>query len=460
MKHFQLYLFLLLFSMGSTVCRAQSLGSIIRDTEIEEALSLYLKPLAVSAGLNPTTIHAYVLGDDTYNAFTAGGLTLIVHTGLIKECTHVGQFVGVLAHELGHIAKGHVAMGMDHMGTMSRAALMGQILGAVASVATLNPAPMLAVGGASQIGAMGHFMRYRRSQEVEADIAALKYLDVNKVSPEGMHETFKALVAKERFQGVTRNPYLSSHPDVLSRSQRVEQAVSQSGLRGKAPPQGWTESYNRIRAKLVGYTMPLQKTFERYPSSDTSIDALYARSIAYAQLGDLAGSLPLLDTLIRKEPQNPYFYEAKGDALYRAAKAQEALQCFQKAVELKRSPLLLTQLAQVELALGPTYLDQARKHVEEVLNADREDPLAWHLFAMVQGRLGKAGLAAYGLAEKALLQGNIKETLHNVARAEKTIHLENCPAECRRLKDLKVEAERLKDKKRHSFDSDEFVHSH
>lgn len=447
MKQMLLLFVLLLMIQGPIPCRAESLGSVIRDDEIEETLKLYLKPLATAAGLSPQNLKAYVLGDNTYNAFTAGGLNIFIHTGLINECTHVNQFVSVLAHELGHIASGHVASGNEHLGTMSRAALMGQILGVLASVATMNPGPMLGLGGASQMGAMGGFMRYRRSQEVEADIAALNYLNALKISPEGMHETFKCLAAKERFQGVTRSLYLSSHPDVQSRSQRVEDAAKTSPYKGQTPPAGWGEKYKRMQAKLVGYTQSTAKTFSLYPASDTSTDALYARAISYGQLGDLAGCLPLLKTLIEREPKNPYFHEAMGDALYRSGKPKEALYSFNLAIQQKRSPLILSQLAQVEIALGDSYLPTAQKHIAEVLSADREDPLTWRLFAIVHGRLGKPGLAAYGLAEEALLRGNTKECLARVARAEKTIPQENCPTESRRLQDLKIEAERLnKDK--------------
>ncbi len=82
--------------------------SLIRDAEIEDTLRVYTDPLLVAAGLRPEDIDIYIVGDDSVNAFVAGGQNIFVHTGLILAADNPNEVIGVLAHETAHIAGGHL----------------------------------------------------------------------------------------------------------------------------------------------------------------------------------------------------------------------------------------------------------------------------------------------------------------------------------------------------------------
>ena len=83
--------------------------SFIRDAEIEQVMREYLDPLLGAAGLRKGFIRVVLVSDRTFNAFVADGKRVFVNIGAIMESTTPNQLIGVLAHETGHIAGGHLA---------------------------------------------------------------------------------------------------------------------------------------------------------------------------------------------------------------------------------------------------------------------------------------------------------------------------------------------------------------
>ena len=84
--------------------------SILRDAETESMFNDMSVPLIRAAGLSPRDVKVVLINDDTINAFVAGGQTVYVHSGLIQAADNANQVQGVIAHELGHIADGHVVL--------------------------------------------------------------------------------------------------------------------------------------------------------------------------------------------------------------------------------------------------------------------------------------------------------------------------------------------------------------
>ena len=87
--------------------RAQS---ILRDAETEAMFKDMSRQMIIAAGLSPANVQVVLINDDSINAFVAGGQTVYVHSGLIQAADNANQVQGVIAHELGHIADGHVVL--------------------------------------------------------------------------------------------------------------------------------------------------------------------------------------------------------------------------------------------------------------------------------------------------------------------------------------------------------------
>ena len=114
---------------GLAAQKRQPALPIIRDAEIEGLLRLYTRPIFKAAGINPKAVKVYVLNDQRINAFVAGGQRIFINTGLITQATTPNEVIGVLAHETGHIAGGHLArMGVE-IDSANYTAIIGMLLG-------------------------------------------------------------------------------------------------------------------------------------------------------------------------------------------------------------------------------------------------------------------------------------------------------------------------------------------
>ncbi|MBM3609084.1 MAG: hypothetical protein FJX29_11660, partial [Alphaproteobacteria bacterium] len=91
-----------------TQALAQGRISLIRDAEIEQLIRDYANPLLKAARVNAGATKIYLIGDRRFNAFVAEGRNIFINTGAIMEAETPNELIGVLAHEIGHIAGGHL----------------------------------------------------------------------------------------------------------------------------------------------------------------------------------------------------------------------------------------------------------------------------------------------------------------------------------------------------------------
>ena len=83
--------------------------SFLRDAETEQLLREYTRPILRSAGLERQNIQVVIINDPVFNAFVADGRRIFVNFGAIMQSQTPNQLIGVLAHETGHLAGGHLA---------------------------------------------------------------------------------------------------------------------------------------------------------------------------------------------------------------------------------------------------------------------------------------------------------------------------------------------------------------
>src|SRR5581483_10497411 len=114
--------------------RAQGLP-LIRDAEIEQLLREYTQPLLKTAGLSQQNIQVVIINDRAFNAFVADAKRIFVNAGALMEAETPNQIIGVLAHETGHIAGGHLSRIREQLAASSTQAILAMILGIGAMVA-------------------------------------------------------------------------------------------------------------------------------------------------------------------------------------------------------------------------------------------------------------------------------------------------------------------------------------
>ena len=307
--------------------------TIIRDREIEKTFSTWFSPVIEAAELNEEAINVILVQDNQINAFVAGGPNVFFYTGLLLETDDPGEIIGVFAHELGHIRGGHLIRGRMAMERASYETLIGTILGLGAAIASGEGEAAGAIAAGSQSQALRRFLSHSRVQESSADQAALKYLNRAGMSPEGLISFFRKLQEKHGLVTGEGAEYTRTHPLTANRIAALENEAKKSPYFGRNWPPQWQEDYDRMQAKLLGFLQPGHVIWT-YSESDTSIAAEYARAIADYRQGNTKESLSRLAELIGREPENPYFYELKGQVLVDDGRVSQALDPYRKAVSL------------------------------------------------------------------------------------------------------------------------------
>ena len=406
---------------------AQSSGPrIIRDAEIEGLMRLYTRPIFKAAGINPKSVKVYLIADPRINAFVAGGQRIFVHTGLITQSATPNEVIGVLAHETGHIAGGHLArMGVevDHASVTS---VIGMLVGvaAVAGGIAAGNSEAAKAGQGVMLGSQGlaqrNFFAYQRSMEASADQAALKYLAATGQSARGMIKLFEKLSQQSIATLRNVDPYVLSHPMPLERIRNLEKAATASSGFDKIDPPQLVLRHELAQAKLMGFMESAQAVMRRYPASDMSLPARYARAIAMFRRGDITNAMPVIDTLVKDLPQNPYFWELKGQALLENGRAVEAVAPLQQALQL------LPRNGLIQLLLAQALIDtetkaNARTALRMLHQAESSEgtmPAIFNYKARAYGLTGELGKAELATAEAAMLKGDKKLALDKAKLAQ------------------------------------------
>ncbi|MEO0799661.1 MAG: M48 family metalloprotease [Pseudomonadota bacterium] len=400
---------------GATVAHAQGLP-LIRDTEIEDLLSDYARPIFSVAGLGDGRVSIRIVRSSSFNAFVLDGRNVFMHTGALQQADTPNQVIGVIAHEAGHITGGHMAALRNRIRRDQTRILLMRILGIGAAIATGNAAA--SVAGDQLI--LRSLLAERRSQESAADQAALDFLRRTRQSGRGMLETFERF-ARQEFD-TNQDPFVRSHPIAARRIATLRRTVvSSPHFKRRDPPQLQLR-HDLMRAKLTGYLESPAVTFNRYPRRDNSLPARYARVIGSFVRGGRQGlnaSISGVNALIAEKPRNPHFQELRGDLLMRAGRAVDAIPSLRRALALKpKAPLIKVQLGSALLQLNVrSKVNEAVRLLRSALAVD-VNPRAYGLLATAFYRQGKPALANAATAQASFVGGNLKRAKQFAQRAK------------------------------------------
>ena len=166
---------------------------------------------------------------------------------------------------------------------------------------------------------------------------------------------------------------------------------------------------------------------ERYPESDNSLEARYARSIAFAQPGqaNLKKAIALADSLIAEFPQDPYFQENKAEILLKSAnQARAALPYYEAAANaLPDSPMILMELAMAQIAIAdPPLVKKAIPELEKVVRIEPKNSSAWHQLCIAYGTDGQLAMASLACAEEAANGSSKRACRQAKEQADRAMH--------------------------------------
>lgn len=396
---------------------------LLRDAETEQLLKEYTRPILRNAGLEKQNIQVVIINDGSFNAFVADGRRIFVNYGALRESDTPNQIIGVLAHETGHLAGGHLSKLREQVSRAQTQMIIAMLLGLGAAVAGgrsgAGNAGAAAVA-APQAAIMRTMLSYQRAQEENADKAGVKFLNATGQSSKGMYETFKRFSEQSLYASAGADPYNQSHPMPAERVRALGELARSSPYWDKKDDPALQLRHDMMRAKISGFMERPDTVIRRYPSSNDSLPARYARAIAAYRHGDLRNALVLIDALIKVQPNNPYFYELKGQALLEGAKPVEAIAPLRKAVQLSNNaPLIEMLLGQALVASdNKAYADDAISILKAALSREPEAPIGYTQLAMAYGRKGNLADADLASAQAAYLRGDQKTARELASRAK------------------------------------------
>jgi predicted Zn-dependent protease len=271
----------LLLAATAPVSAADDRVVVIRDAEIEATIRAYATPLFQAAGLTPEDIHVALVQSDKINAYVTHGLTLVLYTGLLIRSETAGQVIGVIAHETGHIAGGHLVRLREEVDTLLLKSLAVAALGIGAAVASRQPEAAGVIIGAGSDMLQRDLMRYSRTQESSADHAGVGFLDATGQSSRGLLRFLEIMQTQEFMLSARQDPYVLSHPLTTERINFLREHVRESPFSDVPDTPENAEAHRRMKAKLIGFLEPLASVVRQYPASDGSLAGRYARAIAY-----------------------------------------------------------------------------------------------------------------------------------------------------------------------------------
>lgn len=403
---------------------AQESGpSVLRDTETELLFKDMSRPLIVAAGLDPNSVRVVLLNDPEINAFVATGQTVYLQSGLIDAADNVNQVQGVVAHELGHVVAGDAIRSASGEKQATAISILSLVLGAVAIAAGAGGDAGMGIMQAGQRAALGEMLAFTRAQEATADATGSRLLSTSGISGKGMLDFFGKLQNEEyRLAIYDTDSFDRTHPLSSERIQALQQKLKSDPAWGKPSDAALEARFQRVKAKLLGYVNPRQAAL-RYPESNQSVPAHYARAYAYHLGGYPDKAVSEADALLKTNPHDPFFLELKGQIMLEGGKPKEAIPILREATERSGdAPMIAAMLGHALVATeDPKNFAEAKQVLKVAVNRDNEDPFAWFQLGIIYDREGDTGRAALATAERSNLEDDPKLAYASAQTAMKGI---------------------------------------
>ncbi|MCC0015007.1 MAG: M48 family metallopeptidase [Rhodobiaceae bacterium] len=401
--------------------RVHAQGGIqfVRDAEIEELLREYTEPILRAAGVGGGGLTIYLVPSKEFNAFVIDGRRIFVNVGTLMQSETPNEVIGVLAHEIGHIAGGHLAGLRNELRAAAAITIVQLILAGAAAAAGSGQAAGAIIAGGQQI-AQRSLLSYRRAQEQAADRSAINYLNATHQSGKGMVRTFERFADQQLFSSRYVDPYAVSHPMARDRVAALDGLARQSPYYDTVDPPRLQLRHDLMRAKVAAYVDHPNAVKRRYPKASDSLAALYAHTIIRMRSSDYKGAIAGIDQLLKAMPDYAYFWEMKGEILTSAGRPRDAVAPLRKAVSLApRDTALRVALGKAYVVSGDKGLQgDAIKELARVTNEQRDHAEAQRYLARAYGAVGRIPEANLASAEAALASGDYELAKQFAARTK------------------------------------------
>jgi predicted Zn-dependent protease len=347
------------------------------DRMVRESLTLIDDPLVLAAVNDigqslvrqvepqPFVYRFRVVVDPSLNAFAGPAGYIYFHTGLILAAGSLDELAGVMAHEIAHAKRSHVARSIEKATIPD---LLAKVLGVGVAVAADEPGALIAAEGVSQ----SLQLAYSRELEAEADEVGVAFLVRAGYDPMGMATFFERLAAQRQPDlGFEVPPYLQSHPRVETRLDAAVARARSTTVPGHVDP--------RLRTSFVELELRLARVLDSgrttlpagHPAPDLGRSGpALARAEQLAKDGDLEAAVLTLALAEAEEPNDPRLPFRRGEWLRELGRRPEAIDAWRRALVLDPEvALTYFQIGRAYKELGDRvnavfHLEQAERRFE------------------------------------------------------------------------------------------------
>ncbi|MBT4989852.1 MAG: M48 family metalloprotease [Rickettsiales bacterium] len=384
---------------------------VIRDSETANFLTKISKPIFIQAGLDQDSIDIHIVNDASLNAFVAGGRNLFINSGLIIQADSIEALIGVIAHETGHLAGGHLIKLNSEVENMNTSLALGYILGIATAVSGNPDIGQALLLGSSHI-AERSILKFSRNHEEASDEAALKYLYNLNIDPNGMLDFFDQIKIGENFSG-SGELYTRSHPLTNDRILRIRSRITKYGdITYDDYSKANQVEFKFVKLKLECFLVDDPEVLILKYQGNSKYDK-YARAILLHRMGNLEKALLNLNSLLSEDKENQYLIELKAQFYYESGEAKQALANYQIASKMDPKDVLLKiQIAESIISLeDPSLYPVAIEELDEALLQEYNNVVAWKRLSLLYEYLDKSNLSNLALAEAKYYSGSYRESL-------------------------------------------------
>ncbi|HSE98155.1 MAG TPA: M48 family metallopeptidase [Blastocatellia bacterium] len=222
---------------------------LVRDEPIVGYIQQIGARLAAKAPGHKFPYQFNIVGTKEINAFALPGGPIFINAGTIVAAKNEGELVGVIAHEIAHIALRH-GTNQASKAYLAKAGL--DVLSTVTGGSTSDLGQIInTIGGA---GANVIFLKFGRTAETEADLEGARIMAEAGYDPRDMASFFKTL--KEQ-HGQRGPEFLSDHPDPGNRVAAINNALP--SLPVSANPVRDSDNFQRIKSRVSSASLGSSK---------------------------------------------------------------------------------------------------------------------------------------------------------------------------------------------------------
>ncbi|RPH38888.1 MAG: hypothetical protein EHM86_08800, partial [Desulfobulbaceae bacterium] len=310
---------------------------LIDDPDVVYYINQLGREVLDVAGIQFFDYRFFVINESEFNAFAAPSGLIFFHSGLISTMNSEDELVSVMAHEIGHIVKRHLASRIEK-GKIVGMASLGMALAALA-FGSGAAVPTLMVG--SMAAGQSATLHFSRQDEEEADLLAYDWMKKMERNPVGQEKMLQTMRRITRYRSEKLPQYLLTHPDSEARLDYVQSLLENEKqvVESKAP----RDEFEFLRFKYRVMSLVKDKTtFRTYlagimsnsQSTPLAVNmAKYGMSQIDRQENTFDSSLKLLDEVIAAYPEQTILQIDRAVVQLAAGKVKEASSALQTVLQ-------------------------------------------------------------------------------------------------------------------------------